>query len=227
MPKLLEMCPQDLRAAREKNLPLFIPVGTVEYHGSQLPLGTDLYISKGIVDEISKKVDIVVAPPFVYSPGGYAVSGPEKGTVDISVDCFSQHCYEILKAYRQMGFERIYVIVHHQPENIMIMLKNVFLKLSMYEVSEEIGNGWWTDGKSTPHRCSFITEKATLDTGCFGGHGGKGETEAIMALYPQLVRKDLLSENEPFWNETVIDANEENAKRELDIVINKWIEKLK
>lgn len=42
MPYIQTMCPAELKAAMEAGLPLFIAAGSIEYHGSQLPLGTDI-----------------------------------------------------------------------------------------------------------------------------------------------------------------------------------------
>ena len=42
MAYLQNMCPSELKAAAENGAPLMIAAGSIEYHGSQLPLGTDL-----------------------------------------------------------------------------------------------------------------------------------------------------------------------------------------
>ncbi len=204
------MTPAVLQTAVAENRPLLIGVGTIEYHGSQLPLGTDLLFVEGLLRELEKRADVVVAPPFIYSPNGYAVSGPEMGTVDISVDCFINHCAEILTAYSRMGFKDIRVFVHHQGGNIRKMLEVAILKIGMYNQQNILGDGWWTEGK-TPNMPSVqVCDAVTGDTEvcqAFGGHGGKGETQAILAAAPELVQMEQFTDYEPMWNRSALEAD--------------------
>lgn len=214
MPYLQNMTPKALREAVAANRPLLIAVGTIEYHGSQLPVGTDLMIVEGVLRGIEKKAPVVIAPSFIYSPNGYAVSGPEKGTVDISVDCFINHTAEILLAYSRMGFRDIRVFVHHQGGNIGKFVETAILKIGMYNHQNVLGDGWWTDGKN-PDMANIRVQATVIGDEeirrAFGGHGGRGETQAIMATNPELVKMDELTENEPWWNETVSEADEAHA----------------
>lgn len=204
-----------------------IAAGSIEYHGSQLPLGTDLLIIEGLLREIDKKHPIVIAPSFVYSPTGHAVSDPEDGTVDISVDCFINHCGEILKNYEQMGFEKIIVLVHHQRGNIATIIQTAILKFNMYEVSNELGAGSWTKNLQRTSKTNIEIQNALLGSAEFGGYGGRGETEAIMVLYPDLVHLENLGENEVWWNESVNEATVSKANEQMNIIVDKWVEKLK
>lgn len=228
MPYLVNMCPKDFEQAKKDGLTLLVPVGTVEYHGSQLPLGTDLFVTEGLCREIEKRVPVVVAPSFTFSPNGYAVSGPDKGTVDISVDTFMKYCGEILRNYREMGFKKIVVIVHHQADNIIKMLQAEIIKMNMYETYKETGNGWWTDNKASKYNCSISVLPAKLGTDVFPGHGGIGETEAVLALYPELVKMENIDDidKEPFWNKTAFKAKKEHADEQLEKILKIWIEKL-
>lgn len=227
MPYLINMCPNEFHKAVKDSLPLLIPVGTVEFHGAQLPLGTDLFITEGICREVEKRMPCVIAPSFIFSPTGYAVSGPENGTVDIDPDVFMSHCYEILKNYKAMGFKKIIPVVHHQGSNIAKFIDAQALKLNMYEVAKKYGNSWWSDGAKTDG-CSISSVPATMDTGAFPGHGGKGETEAIMALYPELVKMENLKDgnNDPFWNKNANLSSPKEAMAQLEKVVEKWVEKL-
>jgi len=227
MPYLLEMCPTDLKKAQSDGLPLMIATGSVELHGGQLPLGTDLFITEGVAREIEGRLPVVVAPPIVYCPTGHAVSGPEDGTVDIGVDCFIDHCGQILSNYERMKFRKIYVLVHHQGGNISAFIKTAVLKYSMYEVNGVVGDGWWTKGVSNPMKSAVEIVPAMLDTGFFGGHGGKGETEAVMAFRPETVRLENI-EAEPYrWNRSVTEASEENALMQKETLVRKWVEKIR
>ncbi len=230
MAYLQNMTPKALQAAVAENRPLLIGVGTIEYHGSQLPLGTDLMIVEGVLREMEKRADVVVAPPFIYSPNGYAVSGPELGTVDISVDCFINHVAEILTAYSRMGFRDIRVFVHHQGGSIGKFVETAALRLGMYNQQNILGDGWWTDKKTAQMAnirvCAAVIGDAEIRD-AFGGHGGKGETQAIMATYPETVKLEELTDHEAWWNATVTEANPETAKACFERLIQLQVEALK
>ncbi len=230
MAYLQYMTPKDLQAAVAENRPLLIAVGTMEYHGSQLPLGTDLLLVEGVLREMEKRADVVVAPSFIYSPNGYAVSGPEMGTVDISVDCFINHCSEILTAYSRMGFRDIRLFIHHQGANIRKFLETAVLKIGMYNHKQALGDGWWTD-KKTPEFanirvCPTILGEPEI-VAAFGGHGGKGETQAMLATNPDTVKMEYLTDDEPWWNATVAQADKTQADACFEIVIQNQLEELR
>ncbi|MBP3627272.1 MAG: creatininase family protein [Clostridia bacterium] len=229
MPYLQNMKPLELKEAVDKNIPLMVSVGSIEYHGSQLPLGTDLLIIEGLLRELEKKTEIVVAPPFTFSPTGYMVSGEDRGTVDIHIGTFIEYCSQILSAYKGMGFKRIYVLVHHQGGSIKRFLQLAVEQINSYSAYEQTGKAWWTDGKKPQNTCEIKVEAAQFGeevTKEFFGHGGEGETQPIMAYYPELVRMDYLTDDEASWNKSVVNANMDDAVRARDLLIDQWIKKL-
>ena len=54
--------PEQLEEAKKKNIPLFIPVGTIEYHSAHLPLGTDTQVAFHTLERLEKTRDIIIAP---------------------------------------------------------------------------------------------------------------------------------------------------------------------
>lgn len=227
MPYLQEMCPAQLRQAQEEGWPLLIGAGTIEYHGSQLPLGTDLLLVEGLVREIEKRTPAVIAPPFAYSPTGCAVSGPEQGTVDVSTAAFMRYCGEVLQSYEKMGFGRILVFVHHQGGNIGPMLQTAVADFQMYGAVRELGPGWWTNRLQRRAQTEIRIVEAFRGHGAFGGHGGQGETQGILALYPDLVHMEELQEEEAWWNRTAPQADADTACREMEAVVEEWVEVLR
>ena len=73
----------DLPAIKEKKIPVVIPIGTMEYHGPHCALGCDTMVCQGVLEELEKRHEIVIAPPVWYGVASYAVGGPENGTVQI------------------------------------------------------------------------------------------------------------------------------------------------
>ena len=95
--KLYKMLPTQCKKAKEEKWPLFLPAGTIEYHGEHLPLGVDTFAVLKALDELEKRIDCVIAPPLWYGPSSFAVAGPEKGTIDVNNDRFEQHVSDVLR----------------------------------------------------------------------------------------------------------------------------------
>ncbi len=226
MPYVVNSCPRELDEYRDKGLPLFIPFGTVEYHGSQLPLGADIIFPEKLLAEIEKHYPIVIAPTVTCCPNGNAVSGTEKYTIDFSVDLFMDYCYELLKGYMKTGFRHIVLIVHHQGPNIEHMLRVVLAKLTMYEVKNELGDSWWTDNKS-PSGPWVEIYGALLGSQDFNAHADKPETEGIMAVAPETVHLEYIGDNEPHWNANARLSDKAHADECFAALLDKWLQKVK
>ena len=76
----------DLPRIKEKKIPIVIPIGTMEFHGPHCALGCDTMVCTGVLEELEKRKEIVIAPPVWYGVASYAVGGPENGTVQIDED---------------------------------------------------------------------------------------------------------------------------------------------
>ncbi len=146
--KLHEMRPGQCERARRERWPLFLPAGTVEYHGEHLPLGVDTFAVLKALEEVEKRIDCVIAPTVWYGPSSYAVAGPEKGTIDVDVDRFEGHVQDILDGLVASGFRRIIVVIHHQFEMGQLMpealaFRKAGMKLAFRWQEKEKGRGWW------------------------------------------------------------------------------------
>ena len=138
----------DLSRIKEEKIPLIIPIGTIEYHGPHCSLGCDTQIVSGVLEEIERQREIVIAPPVWYGVASYAVGGPENGTVHIDVDVYEAYIYQLLKSLIYGGFKNIYMLIHHQYEegNLMPMTlacMKAAKKLIMEYLEEVSGRGWW------------------------------------------------------------------------------------
>jgi creatinine amidohydrolase len=146
--KLQEMKPHECERAKREKWPLFLPAGTIEYHGEHLPLGVDTIAVLKALDEVEKRLECVVAPVIWYGPASYAVAGPEKGTIDVNTDRFETHCSDVLRGLLDNGFRKIFVVIHHQFEMGKLMpealaFQKAALALVFERVEKERGRGWW------------------------------------------------------------------------------------
>ncbi|MBW8619654.1 MAG: creatininase family protein, partial [Hyphomicrobiales bacterium] len=66
------MLPHQLREAIDKNWPVILPLGVLEYHGEHLGLGMDTLAVIRILDRLEKEKPVVILPPFYYGAASYA-----------------------------------------------------------------------------------------------------------------------------------------------------------
>ncbi|MDK2906343.1 MAG: hypothetical protein PWQ66_304 [Petrotoga sp.] len=230
--------PEDVERAKKENWPLIIPGGTIEYHGPHCVYGCDTLIVYGLLRELEKEKDIMIAPPIWYGPSSYAVAGPEKGTVHVDVDNFERHVYDVLKAFLYSGWRNIYVLIHHQyeDENLLPMTLSYMKaakKLTFEYLEETRGRGWWgnndnvefyneLDQKDNPWK--WITVLPTMNkevqkqTGY--DHAGKWECSILKALYPESVDISRIKDDKSWFIQSAKESSIEIGKTMVQLCIN-------
>mgnify|MGYP001623846785 CR=1 FL=1 len=239
---LITMRPQQIQDAVRRNLPALFCAGSVEYHGPHLPVGTDFLIAESLLTEIEKKCECVVAPSIPFSSTMGWAGGPEEGDVDFDPDAFYVYAKAELKGLMNMGFRRIYVLQFHQGANGLpcLTLKRA-AAACIREAAKNWGNGW---GRKDPSRLpnpdvfSWIRVVSNLDE--FSrypdgdaerislGHGGKGETQLVMARHEDTVRMEALHELEklPQWLEDAWEADRKEGEKWLAFCVEGWVREL-
>jgi len=214
--KLHEMRPEHCKRAKVEKWPLFLPAGTIEYHGEHLPLGVDTIAVNRALEEVEKRIDCIIAPPLWYGPSSYAVAGPEKGTIDIETGRFENYISDILWALLENGYRRIFVVIHHQFEMGQFMpealaFKKAAASLIFKYLEKERGRGWWGSEKMktyyenlsgeenpfnwiqvVPLMSPVIQKKMGYD------HAGMLETSLMLVAVPDKVDLTLLK-NDGLW----------------------------
>ena len=246
---LQHILPHQLKTALDAGLPLLVPSGCIEYHGPHLPLGVDTLIVDELCQRVAARMKAVVAPPFWYGPTGYAVTGPEDGTVDVSTERFGRHVKDVLASFWDIGFKWIIVCQHHQqldgPEALAI--RQAAAEVTFERTHAERGHAWW--GKAPlplsdnvferiqvwPSVLPAAAERAGL---VMADHAGFYETALMLAVRPEAVERDQLplarmvptSMATPWYTNTA-DSKAHKATREagvqmFDAMVDAWVEKL-
>ena len=153
------MRPGQLEAAARKFPVVYVPFGTIEWHGRHLPLGTDALKAHGILVKTAEKFGGVVYPP-VYFDSGLA----RKDLVRVLTALFGR-----LKA---TGFRVIIGVSGHNVQEQIDMINKALEPI--VRDGTVAGVGLW---------------EVTLSAGkeCNTDHAAKWETSDMMALYPDLV----------------------------------------
>jgi len=199
--RLREMRPAQMRAAIEAGQPLLVPAGCVEFHGHHLALGSDTLFAEALCEGIAASIPAVVAPTIDYGPTGYALSGPELGTLDCEVGAFEGYAREALRNLLEMGWRRIQVIIHHQgmegPE--ALCFRRAAADLAFTHSRAKHGRGWWgnTPPEAQEDWSQIHVGPSILPAArevASGDHAGLWETSLLLHLRPELV--DMAAANE-------------------------------
>ena len=210
MEKILyaELTPQEFRERLAACPVAYLPVGTLEWHGEHLPLGTDALIGHGLLEAIARKAGGILLPMVFMGPdkpAGEANGVPlygmdewtgedtigkrvrEPGRLEGSAYWLPEDHYKILvnDIFAQLaraGFKAV-VVDGHGP-SVSVIINKLGAELEQKH-GLKIFNCW---GYSQDGKWVSCHEQVAAETGINGGHGGSGETAWIMALRPELVR---------------------------------------
>jgi creatinine amidohydrolase len=238
---LKEMRPYQLHDAIARGLPLLVSAGCIECHGPHMALGHDTIIVEEICRRLAEQVECVIAPSFDYGPTGYAVSGPDMGTIDPEYTSFGQYVKSVLRAFCEMGFGTIVVIIMHQGMEAPLALafKKAAAELAFEMALEKRPRGWWGDRPLTAdesrevwgriHVRPMILPAASPPAG--GDHAGYNETSFLLATRPELVEQDRLDPSAPWYchigeEQSSATANTEHGQRMVDAVVQAWVKEL-
>ncbi|MBQ8528687.1 MAG: creatininase family protein [Clostridia bacterium] len=234
----LDNCfPREVKSAKEKNIPLVIVGGTVEYHGAHCSYGCDTLIAEGLVKRLSERKEILIAPTISYSPASYAVGGRSSGTVHVEERAFENYVYYVFKSLLYAGYRNIYVVIHHQFEDESEMPMTLCYRMAAKRATMEyleatLGEGWWgsesysdyyeqLEGANNPF--GWIKVIPTMSTAVQHAtgydHAGKYETSLLMALYPDCIDLSRIDDVKHWFTESAREANCElgNKMAELSL----------
>ncbi len=185
----IELTPQEFKERLAKAPIAYLPLGTLEWHGKHMPLGTDGLISSGFFIELAKKVGGIVLPMLFLGPdNSRTVDGKEYYGMDIESyhpqhpqqllgsaywvkkNFFKQILAEILKQLKRAGF-KIVVAHGHSPST-----------MAFYQSSKK----WGKEFDLKLFTCWRNNESDGL--GIQTDHAAANETSLMMAIKPALVK---------------------------------------
>ena len=236
---LVKLRPAQLKNAVNNNIPVILSAGSVEYHGPHLPVGTDFLIADSVVEAVERAIPdgCVAAPPLPFSSTMSWAGNAEDGDIDFSPDALYIYAREVLLQMTNIGFRRIYILQHHQgPEGLPCLSLRRAAADVIRSITKTWGHSW---GRVAPEenpnpKIFELIKIAYADSFLEGnvqvpfGHGGKGETQFIMATYPDTVDMERLDELDatPEWLSDAGDAAYDEGKRWFDLCVKGWIKEL-
>ncbi len=118
MPSISEaMDPEIRRSIRKGSRRAIVPIGSIEQHGSHLPLATDAIIAEEIAKRVSTLVDAFVLPCI-----SYGVSSEHKPLFNVSIknETFAALVSDICLSLAENGINRIVLLNAHYGNDAIL-----------------------------------------------------------------------------------------------------------
>jgi creatinine amidohydrolase len=179
---LAEMTTEEIGEALKQTDLVILPVGSTEEHGPHLPLACDtiqgIEVSKRIVSGLAAEgIGAVAGPPIPFGVSFHLMEFP--GTISLTTATLTTLINEVCASLIKHGFRKIVMLAAH-VENLGVCY-SAAQDLSLHPGVNVLVINW------LPLLRKYSPE---ILKSKWGGHGGEGETAAVLASAPGLVRMD-------------------------------------
>ena len=199
-----DLTPAEFTARLRKCPVAYLPLGTLEWHSSHLPLGSDGLQSQGFFEKLAEEAGGIVLPMLFIGPDGYdtLINGHEYYGMDCG-KLFSPQCgYEI----QQLTGSAYWV-----PDSTFDNMMNAIMKQlrrAGFRIVVAHGHGPSTNYIGS-HAAQFMDRYGLLVMNCWGNdsadlclqcdHAGANETSLVMFFHPDLVKMKNLPSDTTRW----------------------------
>jgi creatinine amidohydrolase/Fe(II)-dependent formamide hydrolase-like protein len=188
-----ELTSAEVRQLLRQTSILCLPIGAMEQHGLHLPLNTDAIIAeelaRRIIARCGDEFDLWLLPTVFIGLSREHDWAP--GTLSLSIQNFVALLKELARELVRSLPARNMLIVNGHGGNRGV-LENL-----MHELYSELH-------LNTCVVHPFDLAKATWSSGTTDVHGGEAETSVMLAIAPQLVRRDMIAPSGKAANPTAI-----------------------
>jgi creatinine amidohydrolase len=202
------MLPQEFRAAVERLPVVFLPLGTVEWHGEHNALGLDSLKAHALCVEAARKAGGgVVHPPLYGGMGGLdkpatvIVEGEHSWDNLLLRPWLEKLCME----FHRLGFRAIILLTGHYGHNQQIVVRETAARMTHRLQIPVLGTPeYWL----------------AHDIGYLGDHAGIGETSLLQHLHPTLVKMERIHADPDYGQDGVIErgSSPELGKKYADLI---------
>ncbi len=195
-----ELTPKEFQTRLAEAPIAYLLLGTLEWHGEHLPLGSDGIQAQGFFEQLAARVGGIVLPMLFIGPDTHrtekgsdfygmdfeGTNGPDPIQLTGIAYWVSEHDFKvivssILKQLKRAGF-RIVMAHGHGPST------EVFIRNRL---------AWEKEYGLETYTCWYENDADGL--GIQTDHAGANETSLVMALRPELVRMENLSSDLKVW----------------------------
>jgi creatinine amidohydrolase len=173
-----EMTMEEFIAELESCRTAYIPFGSVEEHGSHLPLSTDTIQAYEVGKRAAEKIPLFVAPPVFY--GCCRSTARHPGTISISTSTLKSILKDIVRSLHSHGMENFVVLTGHAGGSHRMALQDAGEEL-IAEIAD-INVAVVTEYDLAKEAGAHLVETRG------DSHAGEIETSRIMHSHPHLVK---------------------------------------
>ena len=177
--------PDFVKAVEKSSKTCIIPIGVMEKHGPQLPLGTDLYMAREYSIRAAEQEYTVIFPWYYFSQINEARQQP--GTISYSPELIWKMLQETLDELNRNGFEKIIIVNGHGGNNAFLSY------FGMAQLSEPRNYAlYWF----RPEGNAEVQAKAEAISmpDKWDAHAGNSESSEMLAIQPDIVHVDRASQ---------------------------------
>tara|TARA_B100000586_G_scaffold267217_1_gene241517 strand:+ start:793 stop:1668 length:876 start_codon:yes stop_codon:yes gene_type:complete len=204
------MLPAEFRLAFEKLPVVFLPLGTVEWHGEHDALGLDALKAHALCIRAAKKSGGIVHPPLYGGMGGLNKPATVKMEPENSWENYLLRPWleKMCGEFHRLGFKAIIMLTGHYGHNQQIVVREVATRMTERLQVSVLGiPEYWL----------------ALDAGYLGDHAGIGETSLLWHLEPDLVAIDRIKIDPDYGKDGAIESGSspELGKKYADLIITR------
>ncbi len=172
-----EMTMTEFEKGLGKTRTVIIPIGTVEEHGSHLPLSTDTIQAMELAKRVAQRMNVFIAPPLHY--GFCRSTRCHPGTISVSTGALREMIRDIVKSLYLQGFRSLVILSGHAG-GIHIAALN--------EVGEELLEELREISISIVSAIELFSDTGDLVETEGDSHAGEVETSMMLSIRPELVK---------------------------------------
>ncbi len=173
------LLPVEFRAAFTHLPVVFLPLGTVEWHGEHNALGLDSLKAHALCIRAAQKAGGIVHPPLYGGMGGLDKPATVVMEPELSWDNTLLRLWleKLLSEFHRIGFEAVIMLTGHYGHNQQLVVRETASRMTERLQIPILGTAeYWL----------------AQDAGYLGDHAGIGETSLLWHLEPELVKIERL-----------------------------------
>ena len=159
-----------------------LPVGTVEPHGAHLPLGADTIIAEVIGELVAERVGAFLLPALPYGVTGSLHGYP--GSIRVPPDVLEALVLSVLESVSLHGVRYALLLNGHggNTQSLESAARQAWLRFKLATMVVD----WWVVARERGLTRQLLGKE--------GGHAATDETAVMLAVRPELVKRELYSD---------------------------------
>jgi len=200
-----ELTPQEFRDRIAAAPIAYLPLGTLEWHGEHLPLGSDGLQSQGFFQHLAREVGGIVLPMLFL--------GPDRVQRDADRELYGMDICRPRAEHKRYPDQQLAGSAYWVPDETFVTILEAILKqLRRAGFHIVVGHGHGPSTKMFAGHADEWREKFGLECFCCWGsdqdgeglgiqvdHAAMNETSLVMALRPELVQMERLPADLERW----------------------------